>query len=366
MKKHFRALATCITIVMAALGLAFCLSGCQSSEAYEPPAMEPTVAPPVIAEEGVLRVGVDTSKPPLAGSGSDRIIGLDVDIAAALADTMGLNLTIIDVGADPQGAIDTGTVDIVMGIDSSEASDYTFWMSQTYLPTAIAAFATSPSVGVPQPDSGVKFAAQVSSKSAWSVTNEFGTDALVSTNSLADSFTDLENGTVEYVAADAIIGAYTAHGRDLDVSIVALLSQPSGYCIGVSAANVDLQTAITNALTDIIGGGIINIIEQKWLGAPLNLTDVPLTAAAQAAVQATTDSSQPITDSGAPTTETYIDTQTGEEVQPPADGQAAAEGQDGQAPAEGEGQPAEGQTDGGEGGDQGDQGQTDNGGAAAQ
>ena len=36
-------------------------------------------------------------------------------MAAAIADEMGLDLQIIDVGSDPQSAIANGEVDIVMG-----------------------------------------------------------------------------------------------------------------------------------------------------------------------------------------------------------------------------------------------------------
>ena len=87
-----------------------------------------------------LRVGVNTENPPLAGMGSGKIIGIDVDIAAALADELGLKLSVVDVGSDPAGALANGTVDVVLGIDDS-ASDGDFWRSASYLPTGIALFA---------------------------------------------------------------------------------------------------------------------------------------------------------------------------------------------------------------------------------
>ena len=67
----------------------------------------------------VLRVGVNTQNQPLAGvsTSSQNIVGLDVDIAAYLADSFGLKLELVDVGTDAQAALDGGTVDIVMGVD---------------------------------------------------------------------------------------------------------------------------------------------------------------------------------------------------------------------------------------------------------
>lgn len=249
---------------LACMGLMLC--GCSGSNNYQPPLKEASVAPPVIGEEGTLRVGVNTENPPLAGMGSGKIIGIDVDIAAALADELGLKVSIVDVGSDAASAIAEGKVDVVMGIDAANAeSDY--WVSSSYLPTGIALFALSPDAGVPTPDSGATFAAQVSSKSAWAVSNEFGQDALTSTNSLSDAFAALQTGTVQYVAADAIIGLYAAHGQGLDVSVVAMLMKPSGYCMAVSAENVDLQQVAGDALANLVSNGTIDVIERKWLGA---------------------------------------------------------------------------------------------------
>ena len=279
MGKRTRAIAA-LAAAMACLALV--LGGCSSSN-YQPELKEPTVAPPTIGQADTLRVGVDTANSPLAGMGSDKIIGIDVDIAAALADRLGLKLSIVDVGSDPEGALAEGKVDIVMGIDQSEGGD--FWLSEAYLPTGVAAFATSPDAAVPVAGGSAKFAAQISSKSAWAVTNEFGESALTSTTNLTDAFADLTDGTDSYVAADAIIGYYAAHGQGLDVSIVALLLTPSGYCIGVSKDNADLQASVTQAVSDLTSGGVIDVIERKWLGTALDLSAVPQTAGASAATQ---------------------------------------------------------------------------------
>ena len=257
---------------LLAVGL-FGLAGCTGSGTYQPELKSAEVAPPVIGEEGTLRVGVNTENPPLAGMGSGKIIGIDVDIAAALADELGLKLSVVDVGSDPAGALANGTVDVVLGIDDS-ASDGDFWRSASYLPTGIALFALSPDAGIPTQDSGATFAAQVSSKSAWAVSNGFGESSLTPTDSLKEAFEALEAGSVQYVAADAVIGLYAAHGQGLDVSIVAMLMSPTGYCMGVSNENVDLQTAAGDVLARLVSDGTINVIERKWLGTTVALGDL--------------------------------------------------------------------------------------------
>lgn len=254
------------------------LSGCTVGEAYEPATKEAVVSTPTIGEDGVLRVGVNTQNPPLAGTNTnEKIVGVDVDIAAALADSLGLKLSIVDVGSDPEGALDEGKVDLVMGIDRSDA-DGDFWLSEAYLPTGIALFSMSETASVPTAGDGSTFSAQISSKSAWAVSNEFGDESLSSTTTLVDAFTMLAAGRVDYAASDAIVGSYAAHGEGLDVSVAAMLLAPSGYCIAVASDNAELQKLVVQAVADLEKGGIIDVIEMKWLGMTLDLADVKQTA----------------------------------------------------------------------------------------
>lgn len=285
--KRLKALASCC---IAAACLTITLGGCSSQQGYTPPEKTPALASPAIGKDGTLRVGVNAAAPPLAGqpNSSTKIVGIDVDIAAALADSLGLKLEIIDVGTDPEAALEEERVDVVMGINQSD-SDVTFWKSSPYLPTGVALFAASADASIPSDSSTPSIAAQVSSTSSWQVTNEFGDEALVSVEDLKSAFSSLDEGQVDYVAADAVRGAYVAHGEGYDAAIVALMQTPGGYCIGVLDTNDELKQAISDALTSLTGNGIVSVIEMKWLGAPLDLSSTPLTAGTEAS--STTDTS---------------------------------------------------------------------------
>lgn len=281
MGKRLRSL---VAVSAVALVMAFVLSGCSSIEGllnktpYEPKGKDPVVVAPTIGEDGVLRVGVDTSNPPLAGmNNSGKIIGIDVDLAAALADEFGLKVSIVDVGSDPAGALKEGKVDIVMGVDKADAGD-DFWVSDAYLPTGIALFSLEEGAAVPVAGDGSTFAAQISSKSAWAITNEFGDDVLISSTTLKDAFTSLSNGEVKYVAADAVVGLYAARTENLDVYISAMLLAPSGYSIGVATDNTELQKLVGEAVKKLSGNGVVGVIEMKWLGKAVDLSNVKLTA----------------------------------------------------------------------------------------
>lgn len=277
--KRMKALVCCA----AAACLAMVLAGCSSQQSYTPPEKSATVSSPTIGKSGTLRVGVNAGSPPLAGSpsSSSKIVGIDVDVAAALADQLGLKLEIVDVGTDPEAALKEGKVDVAMGIGSE--IEVSFWRSPAYLPKGVALFSTSANATVPTKASSPKIAAQVSSTSSWQVTNEFGQDALVSENDLKSAFAALADGSAQYVAADAVIGMYAAHSGGYDAQIVALMQQPGGYCVGVLEANTELQAAVKDALAALTDGGIVSVIEKKWLGTDVDASSLPLTTGASSA-----------------------------------------------------------------------------------
>ena len=275
--KSFKKRMISLAAIACMAALLVCATACTTPEEYTPEEGSATIASPTIGEDGVLRVGVDTSNAPLAGesSSSGEVVGIDVDIAAALADQFGLKVEIVDVGSDAATALEEGTVDIVMGIESSNTSE-TYWLSDSYLDTAVALFNLADgSTDLPTNDSSLTIAAQVSSKSAWAVANEYDEGVISTTSNLEDALTALESGEVQYVAADAVIGTYAAYSSDLDVQMVALLEDTSGYSIAVLDSNDELKQQVSNALATLSDSGVIDVIESKWLGEAPDLSAVP-------------------------------------------------------------------------------------------
>lgn len=279
--KHLKRFAACCAAAVCCAAMLLLATGCQQQqESYTPPEATPAVSKPVIAQEGVLRVGVNANNAPLAGqpSSSTKIVGIDVDMAAALADQLGLKLEVVDVSTDAAGALTSGKVDVVMGVNKSDSPS--FWTSDTYLPTAVALFAQSSNSTVPANSASTKIAAQVSSNSAWAVTNEFDNSTITTTEDLKSAFSALESGKVQYVAADAVVGSYVSNNAGMDVHMVALMQQASGYCVGVLDGNTQLKQAVSNALSAMNSNGVSSIIQKKWLGTTMDLSGIKLTAGA--------------------------------------------------------------------------------------
>ena len=279
--KHLKRFAACCAAAVCCAAMLLLATGCQQQqESYTPPEATPSVSKPVIAQEGVLRVGVNANNAPLAGqpSSSTKIVGIDVDMAAALADQLGLKLEVVDVSTDAAGALTSGKVDVVMGVNKSDSPS--FWTSDTYLPTAVALFAQSSNSTVPANSASTKIAAQVSSNSAWAVTNEFDNSTITTTEDLKSAFSALESGKVQYVAADAVVGSYVSNNAGMDVHMVALMQQASGYCVGVLDGNTQLKQAVSNALSALNSNGVAAVIQKKWLGQKMDLSNIKLTAGA--------------------------------------------------------------------------------------
>lgn len=279
--KHLKRFAACCAAAVCCAAMLLLATGCQQQqESYTPPEATPSVSKPVIAQEGVLRVGVNANNAPLAGqpSSSTKIVGIDVDMAAALADQLGLKLEVVDVSTDAAGALTSGKVDVVMGVNKSDSPS--FWTSDTYLPTAVALFAQSSNSTVPVNSASTKIAAQVSSNSAWAVTNEFDNSTITTTEDLKSAFSALASGKVQYVAADAVVGSYVSNNAGMDVHMVALMQQASGYCVGVLDGNTQLKQAVSNALSAMNSNGVSSVIQKKWLGTTMDLSDIKLTAGA--------------------------------------------------------------------------------------
>lgn len=273
-----------------AVCLALALVGCSQTTAYTPETLEPTVSSPTIGKDGTLRVGIGGGAPFMVSASDGSASGLDVDMAAAIADQLGLKLEVVTLGSagsevDVDSALRKGDVDIVMGATSSDESG-NVWVSKPYTQTGVALFA-APGSKVPSRDASPKIAAQSSSTSAWAVTNAFGDDALVAKADLLSALSSIETGDSKYVAADAVIGTYAALGQNVDVEPVCVLGSIGGYGVAASADNADLQEAVSGALEALTNNGIAGVVCSKWLGSALDLSALPLVEVSSSAAAAT-------------------------------------------------------------------------------
>lgn len=277
--KRFVSIAASIALAMSLL----LLSGCSLSTLKPEgtgPAPELTPKTSATAKAGVLKVGIDSSSAPFAGNDSSgKLVGIDVDIAAAIAEQLGCSVEFVNVASDEADtALAAGTVDIVMNVGSKDFAPTSVTTVGPYLTDGPAFFATKATASssasatgkVAKIPDGSTIAAQKDSVSEYQVQSAYPALTLTSTSTLSEAFNSLEQGKVTYAAADAIVGAYIATGHD-DIAFVSAIATTSGIYVGVPQKNTQLAADVDGAVKAIQQNGVLNLCLAKWIGTPLTL-----------------------------------------------------------------------------------------------
>lgn len=253
--------------IALAVVLALMLAGttaCTPAEEPEP-GPEPAVSPPVIGEEGVLRVGVDLSYPPYAGTDTGREACIDVDVAAALASELALDLELVEVASDEaSAALSAGDVDIVMSVPFTESAVLGATFAGWYIESGPALFASTETSVTPDDLGGKRIAVQEGSESYWSVVYTLGAEALVVTETIREAFEAYAAGEADVVAGDALVGAYLAQDFE-GIGFASQLQPATPIGIVVATDATELEVVIRDALDALATGGVLDAIRAKWV-----------------------------------------------------------------------------------------------------
>lgn len=265
-----------VTLVLA---LAFAMAGCKKEP--EEPVLDPKIAPPVIGTAGVLTVGVDLSYPPFAGTDEGQNAGIDVDVAAAIAERLGLKVELVDITPNEMAsALNEGTVDVMFGgisitdavlADTSTAGSYLIDGPGMFsiVPTDSVA-TTLTAADLP----GKRVAAQKESPAFWTLEADYGEGYATGYATLKEAFEALAAGNADVVIGDAAVGAYIA--RDFEnVAFVGQFGAAEPLGVVVKKDATELETAIREALDALAADGTLDTIRSKWLG-DLPALEVPV------------------------------------------------------------------------------------------
>ncbi len=266
--------------ILIALALFGSITGCASQA--EEPGPEPKVVPPAIAAEGVLKAGVDLEYPPFAGEDQGREAGLDIDVAAAIASRLGLELELVQVApSEAATALASGLADIVLSVPLAQDAVSSVSLAGTYIHDGAGFFVkgsessatvesteTTPPA-VPQLGlgdlRGKRVAVQKGSVAYWSLLYDLGDAALTVFPTLRDAVIALDGGDADVVVGDALVTAYI--GRDFPL---VKFAGPYGPAIPLAVAvrqdNPDLEVSVRETLDDMAADGVLDRIRATWLG----------------------------------------------------------------------------------------------------
>lgn len=223
----------------------------------------PTVAPPVIAMEGILTVGITpTTAPYTYLDSSSNFSGLDVDYASALAEELGLKARFVQV-AGSADAVNQG-VDVYLSTTAAGAPEMV--VVGTYEESATALFRKG-STGVITAEelSGSTIGVQANSTSSGVLQKTIINATPREFDSVNEAFAALDAGTVNYVLCDAGMGAFVARAYDT-IGFCGTLGEAIPMGVAVAAANAELQTQIQNAANQLATNGRTPLLRRSWLG----------------------------------------------------------------------------------------------------
>ncbi len=273
--------------------LAACSSGTSGGgEAPEPPApVEEPTAPAESAgtetasfttiEEGKLIMSTNAQFPPyemvadgegFEGTGFE---GIDIEIAYALAQKLGLELVIDDMEFDSALlAVQNNAADMMLaGLSYSEERDEVVDFSDSYATGVQVVIVKEGSdvtmdnlgdymIGTQRGTTGYIYASDTPENGG------YGEDHVIGYDNGATAVQELINGTIDAVIIDqAPAEEYVAANADAGLTILPGNWVEEDYCLAVDEGNTALLDALNTALNELIDDGTVQSIIDKYIAA---------------------------------------------------------------------------------------------------
>lgn len=232
----------------------------------------------VIQEKGYFVLGLDDAFPPMGyRDETGEIVGLDIDLAKAVAKKLGVEVRLQPVSWD--GVImelNNKNIDVIWnGLTITEQRKEQIGFSSPYLENRQIIVAKKGSDITSKADligKVIGLQAGSSSKTALEKDVEIYEQVQVdliefSTND--EALLDLKNGGIDAVIVDEVVGRYYISKQP---DVYAVLDEDFGseeYGIGFRKGDIEFITKVEQALKELKEEGVMAEISQKWFGADI-------------------------------------------------------------------------------------------------
>ncbi len=272
-----------ILAIMLALVLTLSLVACGSSStpeseapASEAPASdaaegegEAEAEAPAGDDDGVLIMATNASFPPYEYYENDQIVGIDAEVAAAIAEKLGMELQIEDMEfGSIIAAVDTGKVDMGMaGMTVTEERLQSINFSETYATGVQVVIVPEGSEIATLDDlAGKKIGVQENTTGDIYATGDFGEESMDRYSKGADAVLALSQGKVDAVIIDnEPAKSFVAANEGL--VILETQYAVEDYAIAIAKDNTELLDQINTALAELIADGTVQSIVEKYIPA---------------------------------------------------------------------------------------------------
>ena len=263
--------------VCLALALALCvgmMAGCTGSGSSATPAATPTPAP--APEKTTLTMGTNAEFPPYEFYEGGAVTGIDAEIAAAIAEKLGLELTIEDMEFDSiissvkSGKVDMGMAGMTVTEERLEEVNFT-----TSYATGVQVIIVPEDSEIASVDDlfaegashtiGVQLSTTGDLYATWDI-EDAGLGTVDRYNKGADAVMALKNGQVDCVIIDnEPAKAFVAANEGLKILDTAYATED--YAICIAKENTELLEQVDGALQELIADGTVQSIIDKYISA---------------------------------------------------------------------------------------------------
>lgn len=234
-----------------------------------------------LIEDGKLIMSTNAQFPPYEmvadgeGFNGTGFEGIDIEIAAALADKLGLELVIDDMEFDSALlAVQNNAADMMLaGLSYSEDRDEVMDFTDSYA-TGVQVVIVKDGSGVTMDNLGDYMIGTQRGTTGYIYASDtpenggYGEDHVIAYDNGATAVEELINGTIDAVIIDqAPAEEYVAANADAGLTILDGAWVEEQYCVAVDEGNTVLLDALNNALNELINDGTVQTIIDKYITA---------------------------------------------------------------------------------------------------
>ena len=219
--------------------------------------------------EGILTMGTNAAFPPYEYYEGDTVVGIDAEIAQAIAEKLGLSLEIVDmdfnsiITAVQSGKVDVGIAGMTVEPDRLENVDFT----DSYATGVQVVIVTEDSDIASVDDLEGKLIGTQEGTTGWSYCSEdYGDDMVIPYTNGATAVQALLDGKVDCVVIDQQPALSFVEANE-GLKILETEYTVEDYAIAVSKDNTALRDAINTALNELIEDGTVQGILDKYITA---------------------------------------------------------------------------------------------------
>ncbi len=265
MKKIFMAVLLLVTMVFA---------GCGGG------GNEPAKTDDSSKEQTKITIGLDDEYAPMGFKNEqNQIVGFDVDLAKEAAKRLGTEVEFKAIDWNSKEAeLKSGRIDIIWnGLDITPEREQNMLFSKPYMDNRQIVFVKAGN------DQGIKSEADLAGKAVGTQAGSTAETYIVGKEGLKDSFKefktygdyvsafmDLENGRIDALVCDEIVGRYALSKQDekfdaLDVTI----GTPTEFGIAFRKDDTELRDKVQKVFDEMVKDGTAAKISEQWFKADL-------------------------------------------------------------------------------------------------